>query len=147
MLIHELREDECRALLRRAHLARLACSRHDQAYIVPISVHYDEQYLYAFSTHGQKIDWMRANPKVCVEVEEVADNSHWTTVLVFGRYQELTDSPDDRQARDRARQLFEQRPGFWLPAAAKLSSAEHPIAVVYRICIDRLTGRRAARQA
>jgi len=62
-------------------------------------------------------------------------------------YEELTDSPDDRHARDRARQIFEPRPEFWLPAAAKLPSAEHPITVVYRIRIDRLTGRRAVRQA
>jgi nitroimidazol reductase NimA-like FMN-containing flavoprotein (pyridoxamine 5'-phosphate oxidase superfamily) len=41
--------------------------------------------LYAFSTIGQKVECMRENPKVCLEIEEIADKNHWTTVLVIGR--------------------------------------------------------------
>jgi uncharacterized protein len=145
MLIHELTEDECGAILERTNLARLACSRHDQPYIVPIHFDFDGGSFFSFSTLGQKIDWMRANPKVCVEVEDITDKSHWTTVIAFGRYQELTDASADRALRNRARELFEKRREWWLPAAAKLASAEHAIPVVYRIRIDRLSGRRAAR--
>jgi nitroimidazol reductase NimA-like FMN-containing flavoprotein (pyridoxamine 5'-phosphate oxidase superfamily) len=145
VLIHEVSQEECRVVLQRSRFARLACARRDQPYVVPISVYVDGEYLYSFSTVGQKIDWMRANPKVCVELDDIEDESHWTTVLVFGRYEELTDAPADRDARNRARELMEQRREFWLPAAAKLPSAEHPTPVVYRIRIDRLTGRRAAR--
>ena len=147
MLIHELTEHECREVLRRSHLARLSCSRHDQSYIVPIYVEFDGEDLYSFSTVGQKIDWMRANPKVCVEVDDVTDTAHWISVVALGRYDELTDAPGDREARRRARQLLERRREFWLPAAAKLPSIEHPVTVLYRIRIDQLTGRRAARQA
>jgi nitroimidazol reductase NimA-like FMN-containing flavoprotein (pyridoxamine 5'-phosphate oxidase superfamily) len=43
----------------------------------------EEDCLYGFAFHGQKIDWMRANPNVCVEVDEIVDQYHWTTVLVF----------------------------------------------------------------
>ena len=95
---------------------------------------------------GQKIDWMRANPKVCVEVEEIADKTHWTTVLVYGRYQEITDSDGDAEARNRAWERFQQRPEWWFPAAAKLPSQERHALVVYRIQIDRLTGRRSTRE-
>jgi len=145
MLIHELTEDECRDILKRTNLARLACSRHDQPYIVPIHFDFDEEWFYSFSTLGQKIDWMRANPKVCVEVDDITDKTHWTTVVAFGRYQELTDSLSHFGARNRARELFEKRPEWWLPGAGKLVSSEHPIPVVYRIRINRMTGRRAAR--
>ena len=145
MLIHELTEDECLDILKRTNLARLACSRHDQPYIVPIHFDFDGGSFFSFSTLGQKIDWMRANPKVCVEVEDITDKSHWTTVIAFGRYQELTDASADRALRNRARELFEKRREWWLPAAAKLASSEHAIPVVYRIRIDRLSGRRAAR--
>jgi uncharacterized protein len=145
MLIHELTEDECRDILKRTNLARLACSRHDQPYIVPVHFDFDEEWFYSFSTLGQKIDWMRANPKVCVEVDDITDKSHWTTVVAFGRYQELTDSLAHFGARNRARELFEKRPEWWLPGAGKLMSSEHPIPVVYRIRINRMTGRRAAR--
>jgi nitroimidazol reductase NimA-like FMN-containing flavoprotein (pyridoxamine 5'-phosphate oxidase superfamily) len=98
-----------------------------------------------FSTVGQKIDWMRQNPKVCVEIEDVADKNHWTTVLAFVRYEEMGDSPVDRAAHKAAEQLFSKRPEWWLPAAAKVGSHEHHAMVIYRIQIDRMTGRRASR--
>jgi len=88
---------------------------------------------------------MRQNPKVCLEVEEIGDNNHWTTVLVIGRYEEVHQDPGEAEARIRAEHLFQQRREWWLPAAAKVPSAEHQDVVVYRIQIDRLTGRRTAR--
>jgi nitroimidazol reductase NimA-like FMN-containing flavoprotein (pyridoxamine 5'-phosphate oxidase superfamily) len=147
MLVHELSERECAEVLGRSDLGRLACAHDGQPYIVPIHFSFDadRHCLYAFSTVGQKIEWMRDNPKVCVEVEDIADRAHWTTVLAFGRYGEVTDSPADAIARHRAQELFQQRPAWWLPAAAKVGSREHHAMVLYRIQIDRLTGRRAAR--
>lgn len=101
--------------------------------------------MYAFSTVGQKIDWMRQNPKVCVEIEDVADKNHWTTVLAFGRYEELDESAADKAARSSAQELFSKRPEWWLPAAAKVGPRESHAMVIYRIQIDRMTGRRASR--
>jgi nitroimidazol reductase NimA-like FMN-containing flavoprotein (pyridoxamine 5'-phosphate oxidase superfamily) len=36
---------------------------------------------------------MRANPLVCVEVDEVAANDQWVSVIAFGRYEELPGTP------------------------------------------------------
>jgi nitroimidazol reductase NimA-like FMN-containing flavoprotein (pyridoxamine 5'-phosphate oxidase superfamily) len=145
--IHELTDAESAAVVGRSKLGRLACARNDQPYIVPIHFNFDadRRCLYAFSSVGQKIQWMRENPKVCVEVDEITDKDHWTTVLIFGGYEELGDSPDDRAARQRAQEFFESRPEWWLPAAAKTTSREPHAIVVYRIRIDRLSGRQAAR--
>ena len=147
MLIHDLNASECAEILSRNDLGRLGCSRYDQPYIVPIHYSFDAERncLYAFSTIGQKIEWMRENPKVCLEVEEIGDRDHWTTILAIGRYEEVHQDPGEAEARTRAEQLFRQRREWWLPGAAKLESGEHPDVVVYRIQIDRLTGRRAAR--
>jgi nitroimidazol reductase NimA-like FMN-containing flavoprotein (pyridoxamine 5'-phosphate oxidase superfamily) len=150
MLIHELTVGQCREVLGRISLGRLACARDDQPYIVPIffSLDLDGNCLYSFSTLGQKIEWMRGNPKVCVEVEEITDRFHWTTVLVTGRYSEISDAKGDSAAFERVRELFQQRPEWWLPATAKLATGEeHVRPVFYRIRIDQLSGRRAARQA
>ena len=146
MLIHELSLDECAEVLGENHLGRLGCSRYDQPYIVPIYFSFDGERncLYAFSTIGQKIEWMRENPKVCLEVDEIGDTSHWTTVLVIGRYEEIQ-HPEESEARNRAMQLFRKRREWWFPGAAKVDSVEHPDVVVYRIQIDRLSGRRALR--
>ena len=147
MLIHDLTRAECEDVLERESLGRLACSHDGQPYIVPIHFSYDpdRRCLYAFSTVGQKIAWMRENPRVCVELEDIADKNHWTTVIVFGRYEEISDGSEGPETRERIWKQFQQRPEWWFPAAAKLSSGERHAMVVYRIRIDRITGRRAAR--
>lgn len=147
MRIRELSDAECLGLLQRSKLGRLACSRNDQPYILPIHLYFDSgaKCLYGFSTVGQKIEWMRENPRVCVEVDEVTDKDRWTTVLVFGAYEELGDSREDAAARNRAQTLFEATPEWWFPAAARSESREPHAVVLYRIRIDRVSGRQAAR--
>jgi uncharacterized protein len=148
MVIHDLTRPECEALLTRSSLGRLACSRAGQPYIVPISFSFDPEacYLYSFSTLGQKIQWMRLNPRVCVEVEEIVDRYHWTTVLVIGRYEEIGDAELSAAARQRAQLLFQQRDSWWLPGAGKVAGREeHGNPVVFRIHIDKISGRQADR--
>lgn len=147
MIVHEMNRAACAEILERSDLGRLACAHENQPYIVPIHFSFDSarMCLYAFSTVGQKIDWMRQNPKVCVEVEDVTDKDHWTTVVAFGRYEEMDDSPADKAARGAAQALFAARPEWWLPAAAKVGPREHHAVLIYRIQIDRMTGRRASR--
>lgn len=147
MVIHQLTPAECFELLGRARQGRLACSRHEQPYIVPFSFYLDQprECLYSFSTLGQKIEWMRANPRVCVEVDEIVDRLNWTTVVVFGRYEEL-DSQEDDAARRRAFELFQQRESWWLPGAGKSPAGEeHGTSIIYRITIDKMSGRRATK--
>jgi uncharacterized protein len=149
MVIQELTRADCVGILTRTHLGHLACARHDQPYVVPIHFSFDapRRCVYGFSAIGQKITWMRENPKVCLEVEDIADKDHWTTVIAIGRYEEILQRPEDADAQQRARQLFQQRPEWWFPAAAKTTTREHPDVVIYRIQIDSMTGRRAARNA
>lgn len=148
MVIHELTADDCREVLGRTSLGRLACCRGGQPYVVPVFLYFDgdSQCFYGFATLGQKIDWMRSSPRVCVEMDDVADQTNWTTVLAFGRYEEVKHSAGDDIARQRAMHLFMRRPDWWLPGAATREGvSEHCSPVIYRIIIDRLSGRRAAR--
>jgi uncharacterized protein len=147
VLIHELSREECLDVLKRITLGRLACVQDGQPYIVPVFFNVDGAYLYSFATVGQKIRWMRTNPLVCLEVEEIVHQHHWTTVLAFGTYEELTDSAEHAAARRRAQELFAGRDRWWEPATGKTGSSEHHAAVLYRIQVDRLTGRRASRPA
>lgn len=146
MLVHELRPDECLEVLSRTDVGRLACSRDDQPYIVPIHFSLDRGRgcVYGFSGVGQKVQWMRENPKVCLEVERISDRGHWQTVLVFGRYEEVGDEPDEAETRRRALERFQERRDWWLPGAARVDSRGPRPVVVFRILIDRVTGRRAA---
>lgn len=147
MLIRELSTDQCLEFLSGATLGHLACALAGQPYVVPIhfSLDPDRRCLYGFAGVGQKVSWMRENPHVCVEVPEISDKNRWTTVLVFGRYEEITDAPEFAERRKRALDLFQQRREWWLPAAAQLPSREAPAVVIYQIHIDRVTGRTASR--
>ena len=75
MLIKEISSKECFDTLSCATVGRLGCSFNDQPYVVPIYFAYEADWIYVFSTFGKKIEWMRANPKVCVEIEEKVSES------------------------------------------------------------------------
>ncbi len=148
MLLHELTPTQCREVLAHTNLARLACARADQPYIVPLFFHYhaDDDALYSFSTVGQKIDWMRGNPKVCLEIDEIVNQFNWKTVVVIGRYEEIGDGPADADARRRVRDLLDKVPAWWLPGAGKLTGGdEHHVPVLFRIRVSSLSGRQASR--
>jgi len=147
MLIHDLTADECARILERTHFGHLACSKDGQPYVVPIHFSFDgeRRCVYGVSTVGQKIRWMRSNPRVCLEVEDISDKDHWQTVVVSGKYEELGDTPEAAEARERCHQLFRQRTEWWFPAIAQRQTRELRAVVLYQIRIDRMTGRRAAR--
>jgi nitroimidazol reductase NimA-like FMN-containing flavoprotein (pyridoxamine 5'-phosphate oxidase superfamily) len=148
MIVHELDTTQCAAVLQRTTLGRLGCSRDDEPYVVPIYFSYDIDMhcLYSFSSIGQKVTWMRQNPKVCLEVDEIDDKNHWRSVVVVGRYEEIHDNPLQADARRRAERLFQERHNWWLPGAATVSTKRREHTVMFRIAIERLTGRQADRQ-
>ena len=146
MVIQEMRRDDCLQLLARTRLARLACARENQPYIVPIYFVYDEPFLYGFTTPGQKVEWMRSNPLVCVEVDEVGDSDEWTCVVIFGRYEELPETSEWEQERARAHDLLQRHAKWWEPGCACRTQhdPQRPLTpVFYRIRIGQITGRRA----
>lgn len=145
MVVHEMTTEECREVLRRATVGRLACSHGAYPYVVPISIDFDGAHIYSYATVGQKIHWMRDNPNVCVQVDEIVDRFHWTSVIAFGQYEELPATPEHTPAREWARALFEGRPEWWQPGAAKAGDVEHHESLVYRVVVDLMTGRRADR--
>jgi len=71
MWINEMSRQASVELLARARLCRVGCSHDGQPYVTPMYCAYDGSNLYGFSTLGQKITWMRANPSVCVLADEI----------------------------------------------------------------------------
>ena len=145
MLMDEMTEQECRAALAHTSFGRLGCSLGDQPYIVPVCLASEGDFIYVFSTFGKKIVWMRANPKVCIQIDEIAGQSHWVSVIVYGRYEELLE-PQYATERQHARQLLEKRSQWWLNTFAErqLKLGDKLIEpLFFRIQIDSLTGLRA----
>jgi nitroimidazol reductase NimA-like FMN-containing flavoprotein (pyridoxamine 5'-phosphate oxidase superfamily) len=146
VLITELTPAECRDVLARSGLARLACARDNQPYIVPIHCYFDGECLYGFSLVGQKIDWMRENPKVCLEIDSITHRYHWTTVVLFGTFEEVLNTPEHAALRRKAYELFEDRTKWWLPGAATVTGTRHHTPVVFRIHIAHMSGRRTTKE-
>src|SRR5665213_3337694 len=108
MIIREMSREECLRCLAGARLARLACSHENQPYVVPVYLTYHEasECLYGFTTPGQKVEWMRANPLVCIEVGDIAAYDQWVSVIATGRYEELR----ERSASDGGHLRAQERP-------------------------------------
>ena len=146
MVITEMSQRESRALLSGLGSGRLACARENQPYIVPIFFACDEDRLYAFSTLGQKIEWMRANPLVCVQADEIRSLLEWKSVIVLGHYEELPDDEAHRKTRSHALTLLSQRSRWWQGAYATdrlRGHSEEPMPVVFCVKIVEITGHRA----
>jgi nitroimidazol reductase NimA-like FMN-containing flavoprotein (pyridoxamine 5'-phosphate oxidase superfamily) len=150
MLIQEMTKAESLALLARNRLGRLACSREGQPYITPINFTLDGDCLYGFSTVGQKIEWMRTNPLVCIETDELESSNRWATVIVLGRYEELPNTPECENARQIANALLQRQPVWWEPGYAQVIQDGRECAsdlVHFRIHIARISGRRATQDS
>ena len=146
MLINEMSEQECRATLASASFGRIGCALDDQPYIVPVYFAYDNGFVYVLGTAGQKIEWMRRNPKVCLLVDEIASETKWTSVIALGRYQELRE-PQFTDEKAHARKLLRQRSKWWQTALAEreLKSSDELIEpIFFRIQIDTVTGLRSS---
>jgi uncharacterized protein len=94
-MIGELNEEQIDNLLNQQVIARIACAHEEFIYLVPISYGYDGKYMYAHSPEGKKLDVMRKNPNICIEVDNISDMSNWESVIAWGKYEEIKD-PDER---------------------------------------------------
>ena len=143
MWVKELTTQQSLEVLSHTHLGRLACARGMQPYVVPIRFAYKDHWLYSFSESGQKIDWMRANPLVCLEADQMR-REQWATVVVFGRYVELCDTPEFQSGRTLAFNLLQQQIVMWWEhGGMKEMPAGTPVAdpIFYRIKLEQITGR------
>lgn len=147
MFIKELTDAECHLFLSEQRFGRISCALENQPYTVPFHFAFDgEDYLYVFATFGQKIEWMRANPLVCVEVDDIQNQFEWFSLVIFGSYEELPDSPEFAEDRAAAYALLSRhamwwQPGFVIGSHPKMPMDEKPI--FFRVHIDQITGRQA----
>jgi nitroimidazol reductase NimA-like FMN-containing flavoprotein (pyridoxamine 5'-phosphate oxidase superfamily) len=150
MIIRELTTEASLDLLKRVHLGRLACARANQPHICPIYFAYDYNSLYCAGTVGQKIEWMRENPLVAVEVDEIKSAQQWESVIVSGEYEELSNEPKMQDARQLAWALLQtQNALWWEPGYVETilgSTERRTVPVFFRIRILRITGHRATNE-
>lgn len=146
MHIEELTRKASLDFLAGSRLGRLACANQSQPYVTPFYFAYHDHWIYSFSSVGQKIEWLRANPLACVEVDEITNFENWTSVVVSGRYMELTKTVEGQAIRDLAYKLLQQNQLWWEPGYARtvIHGAPRPLEpVYYRLSIEEISGHRA----
>jgi uncharacterized protein len=137
-------QHECSDLLKRVSIGRLACSLDNQPYVVPVRFSYEPDRIYIFSTVGKKIKWMRQNPKVCLQADDIGNSSNWMSVIVTGTYLELSEKYHTAQ-REHARALLAQDSQWWrIPLLERRDGLVSSIETVFfRIDIESMSGLRA----
>jgi nitroimidazol reductase NimA-like FMN-containing flavoprotein (pyridoxamine 5'-phosphate oxidase superfamily) len=97
---------------------------------------------------GQKIEWMRSNPLVCVEVDEVRSHIDWASVVVRGRYEECPDTPSYSKQRQKAQSMLDKVMPLWwetgFAAAQTRGRFDRDITIFYCIHIEEISGHRAS---
>jgi hypothetical protein len=142
-------DQECKELLGRVSLGRLACALDNQPYVVPVAFSYEPGRIYVFSTVGKKIEWMRQNPKVCLQVDEIGNRSHWTSVVINGIYLELQE-PQYTAEKRRARELLGESAQWWIAPMAERREQVSDLSiepVFFRIDIESMSGLRGIPEA
>jgi nitroimidazol reductase NimA-like FMN-containing flavoprotein (pyridoxamine 5'-phosphate oxidase superfamily) len=89
---------------------------------------------------------MRANPLVCVEADEVVSPQEWVSVIVFGRYEELPDTPEYQFEIATAYNVLRKKAMWWEPGYLKTilhGAVRQLVPVFYRIHVVKITGHRA----
>src|SRR5262245_7438898 len=90
MNIGKLKETDALAILREGILGRLGCIAAGWPYVVPVNYYFDGKDIYIHTLPGKKLDAMRANPRVCLQVDEIEDPYNWGSVIAYGTFEEVS---------------------------------------------------------
>ena len=73
----------------------LGCHAEGKTYVIPIAFLYHEGKIISYTKEGMKTEMMRKNPNVCLQVGEIRDAANWQSVIVWGKYRELSGAEAD----------------------------------------------------
>jgi nitroimidazol reductase NimA-like FMN-containing flavoprotein (pyridoxamine 5'-phosphate oxidase superfamily) len=85
-----------------------------------------------------------------LEADESTARDQWRSVVVFGRYEELPDTPEFAAGRALAHEALQKQAMWWeyaaIPGAEWRRKAGPFVSIVYRIHIDKMSGHRATKK-
>ena len=139
--VEDMAPGEMHALLQRESFGHLGCARGGRPYVVPMHYAYDGKDLFFFTTEGMKTQFINENPQVCLQVEEVKDSTHWRSVMLNGKAEQITGN----QEREQAMKLITERNPSLTPAisATQLDALGRAVDIaIYRITAELIDGRK-----
>ena len=128
-------------VLDRGSHAHLGCHHWRKTYVVPLTYVRDGDFIYSHSRLGKKIEMMRANPHVCLQIEEIKGLFKWRSVVIWGRFEELRDLEAAKGMRLLIKRIADlERERGLSPLEVEISAILSK-AIIYRFHIEKVTGR------
>ncbi|HLV38525.1 pyridoxamine 5'-phosphate oxidase family protein [Xanthomarina sp.] len=88
-MITDLDQRECQFILENNYIGHLGYISENKPYVVPITYFFDkkENHIICYSAEGHKIQAMRKNKKVSLQVADVHSINQWKSVLIHGNFE------------------------------------------------------------
>lgn len=137
-MVKTMDETQSRSLLESATVGRLGCIVNDAPYVVPINFVFDKNCVYSHSLPGTKIAALRENPRSCLQVDVIHSPLHWSSVIAFGAFKEVTDAYERHQVIKRILGRFPMLTPVESTIAMDGSGPSE--IVVFQIEIDKISG-------
>lgn len=84
---------------------------------------------------GKKIDALRANPRVCPQVDEIKEPYNWRSVIAYGTFEEVS---DEETRESNLTKLYSRLPHMTPVESRLVEGAKGTI--VSRIEVEEVTG-------
>ncbi len=145
----DLPTSESAHVFRNNYIGHLAYLSKGKPSVIPINYYFDptENIIISYTAEGHKIDAMRKNNSVAVQVEEMQSMFNWESAMVHGKFEELKGSVAKQklhQSTEGIKSIIRQKEHkevefineFWSKIYAR------GIPIVYQIKILEMVGKR-----
>ncbi|WP_179336688.1 pyridoxamine 5'-phosphate oxidase family protein [Winogradskyella ludwigii] len=150
-MFRTLTEKESIALLMLNYIGSLSYIHRDKPFVVPITYFFDMEnsVIIGYSGEGHKIDAMRKNKNVSMNVLDIDSVNSWKSVLVHGTFEELSGSASKAKlhqfslgVKDLIINKEFKKLDFISEFSSKINSDKMP--VVFQINVIEITGKMRA---
>lgn len=140
-MLGELNKRETIEFLESKFIGRLGCHLNGETYIVPVNYVYQNNAVYAHSGDGKKIEMLRANPRVCFQVDEIENMFKWKSVILWGTFEELKGQERQQVMQGLILRIMPATDNIARDPSHAISPKYQDSLIVYRINIQEATGR------
>jgi nitroimidazol reductase NimA-like FMN-containing flavoprotein (pyridoxamine 5'-phosphate oxidase superfamily) len=135
MNIGNLGNTDALAILRVGTLGRLGCISSGWPYVVPVNYFFDGKDIYIHTLPGKKLDALRANPRGCLQVDEIKDSYNWRSVIAYGAFEEVS----SEETRENILTKLYRRLPHMTPVESRMVEGTKGT-IVFRIKVEEVTG-------
>lgn len=138
--VADLASEECRALLARNHIGRIAYAADERVDIRTLHYAYEDGWVFGRTNFGSKLHTLARHPRCAFQVEEIRGAFDWDSVVGHGRFELLDPQTGSVDRYDRAVSLLE----LLIPGALGVNDPAPSRTMLFGIHLSKLTGRSAA---